>query len=349
MILLIALPSACANDIRMEDAHSLSHLADGLLFGCVLDGAGGARDINWPDAQTWAGGDGKEVLWLHLDRTVPGVDRWLAERFNLSQATTDVLVSNETRPRAFHEDQSLIAILRGINFNEGADPDDMIALQIWADAHFVISLRRRHMQSPRQVLADLLAGNGPKTAGDLVVELAERLVANMSHRIVAMNERIDVLEMGVSGGAIEKTLDEIADIRRSCLAMKRYMSPQHEALEQIHRQAPDWMSPTNTRDIRETIDRLRRYLEDIDVSKESALVLQDDLNNRAAHQTNSTMYMLSIVAAIFLPLSFITGLLGINVGGMPGVNSVHAFWITVGVLTILLFVQLYIFKKLKWL
>lgn len=336
-------------DIGSETGAAENRLEQGLLFGCVLNGSGGARTLDWAEASAWADEQAGAVLWLHLDRTVKGVDRWLAERFALSGTTAEVLVSNETRPRAFQENESLIAILRGINFNEGEDPDDMIALQIWADAHYVISLRRRHMQSPRQVLADLEAGRGPRTAGDLVAALAERLVANMSERIVTMNERIDVLELGSGDTSIETKLDEIAEIRRSCLAMKRFMSPQHEALEQISREAPGWMSEDNARDIRETIDRLRRYLEDIDVSKESALVLQDDLNNRAAHQTNSTMYMLSIVAAIFLPLSFITGLLGINVGGMPGVDSTSAFWITVGMLVVLLAVQLYIFRRLKWL
>ena len=61
------------------------------------------------------------------------------------------------------------------------------------------------------------------------------------------------------------------------------------------------------------------------------------------------MYILSVIAAVFLPLGFITGLLGINVGGMPGVNSGAAFWITVGVLVLLLALQLYVFRKLKWL
>ena len=102
-------------------------------------------------------------------------------------------------------------------------------------------------------------------------------------------------------------------------------------------------------DSSETIDRLSRYLEDIDVSKESVIVLQDELDSRAAAHADHTMYMLSIVAAIFLPLSFITGLLGINVGGMPGVESGDAFWITVGALIILLVLQLWLFRKWKWL
>lgn len=336
----------------MNDHANLdAKLETGLLFGWILNGKGGGRAVAWPEARDWVATAGGETLWLHMDRTVDGIDDWLEARFNMSEATADALISNETRPRAFREVDALVAILRGMNLNEGADPDDMIALQIWATQTCVISLRRRFMQSPRQVLADLEAGQGPLTAGDLLTELAERLVVNMSIRIVAMNTQIDDLEATLETGDVEEALTEIGDIRRSCLAMKRYMSPQLDALVQISRAEADvsWMSPRNQRDVREIIERLQRYLDDIDVSKESAIVLQDDLNNRATQQTNKTMYMLSIVAAIFLPLGFLTGLLGINVGGMPGTDSDMAFWGFVIVLMMLMGLQYYIFKRLKWL
>lgn len=336
------------NDITSSS--SLTTLAEsGLLFGCVLDGRGGATDVDWESAMVWSPGDSDSVLWLHLDRTVPGVDAWLANKLDVSEATADALVSNETSPRAFAEGEALIAILRGVNFNEGADPDDMIALQLWADKNYVISLRRRHMQSPRQILAALHSGDGPHNSGELVSDLAAKLVANMAPRIISMNERIDVLEEAAMTQAVESKLDEIAGIRRSCLGMKRFMSPQFDALQQLQAASPTWMSDDDKKAMRETTERLKRYLDAIDVSKESVIVLQDDLNNRAAQQAGSTMYMLSIVAAIFLPLSFITGLLGINVGGMPGVGSSAAFWVTVFILTGILGVQLYVFRRLKWL
>ena len=109
------------------------------------------------------------------------------------------------------------------------------------------------------------------------------------------------------------------------------------------------MSHGNRNTIRETLDRLSRYLEDLDVSKESALVLQDDLNNRAATQMNRTMFVFSIIAAIFLPLGFVTGLLGINVGGMPGVDSGAAFWITVVILAVIVGIEFMLFRLMKWL
>lgn len=323
--------------------------ADGpLLFGCVLDGRGGCRDVDWNTARSWAPSRVGEVLWLHLDRVYPDLDDWLTETLDLNEATADVLLSNETRPRAFREKDALVTVLRGINFNPGAEPEDMIAMQIWCDGNRLITLRRRRLQTPRDVYAELKNNQGPSTSGDLFTLLAEELVIKMNRSIVDMNDRIDEMEEDHDSD-IEDLLSEIASIRRNCLALKRYMSPQHEAVLTIQKSSPPWLSEENLTDIRETGERLRRYLEDLDVSKESAIVLQDDLNNRAQAKMNQTMYMLSIVAAIFLPLGFLTGLLGINVGGIPGVESSNAFWITCGALGILMGFQFLIFRKLKWL
>ncbi|GGB56599.1 MULTISPECIES: zinc transporter ZntB [Henriciella] len=323
--------------------------ADGpLLFGCILDGQGGCSTVDWATAMDWQPSGDAQTLWLHLDRVHDGLDTWLENKLNLNEATAELLLSNETRPRAFKEGEALITVLRGINFNPGAEPEDMIAMQIWCDGNRLITLRRRRLQTPRDIFARLTDDAGPHTAGDLFTDLVEQMVVKMNRAIVEMNERIDEMEDDADSD-IDDLLTEIADIRRNCLALKRYMSPQRDAFLVIQRDPPAWLSEKNLTGIRETGERLQRYLDDLDVSKESALVLQDDLNNRAAAKMNQTMYMLSIVAAIFLPLGFITGLLGINVGGMPGVDSGYAFWITVGMLALMIGLQFWIFRKLKWL
>ena len=182
-----------------------------------------------------------------------------------------------------------------------------------------------------------------------MTEIIEQLVDKIGGSIVDMNDKIDELEAGGTGLSVDETLGVIATIRRNCLGLKRHMSPQHEALVHIARDPPSWLSENNARDIRETVDTLKRYLEDLDVSKESAIVLQDDMNNRANAQSNRTVYLLSILAAIFLPISFVTGLLGVNVGGIPGTHAPLGFWLLLGGLGAMVAFQLLLFRWLKWL
>ncbi|MFB0612464.1 zinc transporter ZntB [Aurantiacibacter poecillastricola] len=319
-----------------------------MLFGRVLDGKGGGRVIGWGAARSWKPEAPGEVLWLHVCRNKPGVQEWL-DSLGIPEPTAELLVSDETRPRALREGNALVATLRGINFNPGAEPEDMIALQVWSDGDRVITLRRRRLQSPRDVLARVDAGRGPRDAGRIITDLVEALINRMNVSIVDMNDTIDAMEEQGSEADTDEMLARIASIRRNCLGLQRHMAPQHEALETISRTAPAWFEEDDRREIAESLDRLRRYLEDINISKESALVLQDDIRARADARSERTNYLLTIVAAIFLPLGFITGLLGINVGGMPGVEDGHAFWIVVGLCCGILLVQVILFWRWKWL
>lgn len=320
-----------------------------MLFGRVLDGRGGARIVDWKEAQRWHPGAEGEVLWLHLLRTHPGVQKWLELHCALPEPTAELLTSDASRPRAFREGQTLVATLRGINFNPGAEPEDMLSLQLWSDGHRVITLRRAPLQTPRLVADDLDAGHGPVDAGALVTALTEHLIDRMSHAVVDMNAMIDELEDETVDTYTDRTLDKIAMIRRQSLALKRHMSPQHEALTAIANSAPGWFEDHDRREIAESIARLRRYLDDLDISKESALVLQDDIRARAAANSQRTQYVLAVVAGVFLPLTFITGLLGINVGDIPlSHDGSHGFWIIVTLCAAILGVEILLLRRLKW-
>lgn len=320
-----------------------------LIFGKVIDGKGGGRLIDRTEVDHWQPSAEGEVLWLHLRRNAPEVEPWLKSDLGIPEPTAELLVSDSTRPRALREGNALIATLRGINFNPDAEPEDMISLQLWSDGTRLITLRKSPMQTPRDVAALLDAGIGPVDAGGAITAIVEQLVVRMNQSIVDMNEHIDLLEDMDIEEEYEKILPRITTIRRNSLALKRHMSPQHEALDWISRNAPPWFEDHDRREIAESIDRLRRYLDDIDISKESAIVLQDELRARSLASSEHATYRLTIVAGIFLPLGFLTGLMGINVGGMPGVENGDAFWIVVAICLFIMALQLFLFWRWKWL
>ncbi|NNF15293.1 MAG: zinc transporter ZntB, partial [Gammaproteobacteria bacterium] len=95
-------------------------------------------------------------------------------------------------------------------------------------------------------------------------------------------------------------------------------------------------------------DRITRYLEDIDLARERAVVLQEEIINQLAQEQNTRMYVLSVVAAIFLPLTFVTGLLGMNVGGLPGVENPQGFWFAAVIMTACSILMILYFRWRKW-
>jgi zinc transporter len=319
-----------------------------LLFGRVLDGRGGARAIGWDEAQGWTPAHGGEVLWLHLQRNCPGLEEWLRFKLHLPEPTAEMLVSDNTRPRAICEDQSLVATLRDLNFNPGAEPEDMISMQLWSDGQRLLTLRRAPQQSPNEIRDQLDHGHGPHDAGAMITQIAELMIDHLGGAVIDINATIDRLEDNSEDLPMEERARQIAEIRRDCLALQRHISPQHEALQQISQSAPDWFEPHDRREIAESIARLRRHVDDINISKESAVVLQDELRARAQAIGQDATYKLGVMAGVFLPLTFFTGLLGSNVAGIPMADHPQAFWVVVGACAAITLAILAIFWRRRW-
>jgi zinc transporter len=100
--------------------------------------------------------------------------------------------------------------------------------------------------------------------------------------------------------------------------------------------------------IREANNKVIRYLEDLDSAKDRASVAHEAISNHLAEEMNSRMYVLSLVAALFLPLGFLTGLLGINVGGIPLADAPRGFIEIVIILVVLVVIQVFVFMRKKW-
>ncbi|MGI8943651.1 MAG: CorA family divalent cation transporter [Qipengyuania sp.] len=319
-----------------------------LLIGRVLDGQGGGRPIDWEEARGWQPALLGEVLWLHLCRQRAGVQDWLETELSIPEPSAQLLTSDQTRPRAFAEGGALVATLRDLNFNPGSEPEDMISMQLWSDGRRIVTLRRAPQQSPNEVRDQIEAGRGPRDAGAMVTGIVELMMDHLSLAITEINDTIDRLEADEGVRGLKDRAGEIADIRRDCLALQRHLSPQHEALEQIGREAPPWFEAHDRREIVESIARLRRHLDDINISKESALVLQDELRSRAQAVGQEATYKLGVMAGVFLPLTFFTGLLGSNVAGIPWANEPWAFFGVIGGCVLIALGLVAVFWRLRW-
>lgn len=322
-------------------------IGDGLNFACALDRSGGGSPLNWDGIAAWKAEDGP--LWVHLDRSAPAAVAWLEQQTSIPEDARAALLAAETRPRAFTADQGMVVILRGINQNSGSEADDMVAIRIWIEEHRIISLRHRRLMTPRLIYSELTEkGGGPTTSSALLLRLADRLTEQMNIIVIGLDERLDGIEAGLEARNLAPLRSELAKTRLSCVTLRRFIGPQREALAVLQTDRPAWMETALNRSLRETSDRLLRYLEELDAARERAVVIRDEIANRLSEDMNRTMYALSVIAGIFLPLGLLTGLLGINVGGMPGVESGDAFWITCALLLVIAAGEIWLFRKLKW-
>ena len=191
-------------------------------------------------------------------------------------------------------------------------------------------------------------GTGPVSPGDFAAKLALRLADRAEPVVATLNETVDGLEEAVLGDATPNGLrGQLADVRRTAILLRRYMFPQRDALSTLAIEDLDWLSERDRSKLREATDRITRLAEELDAIRERAAVVQDQLVERRAEAMNRSMLILAVVAAVFLPLGLLTGLLGINVGGMPGAETKWAFWAVCGLLLLTTAFNLWLYRRLK--
>jgi zinc transporter len=140
----------------------------------------------------------------------------------------------------------------------------------------------------------------------------------------------------------------ISEIRKSAILLRRYIAPQKDVISELRFSEAGWLSSKNLRRLQEAQDTLLRTMEELDSIRERAQVVKDELVNSLSDKLNRNLYVLSVITAIFLPLGFLTGLFGINIGGMPGVDSDIAFTIFSISLVTVAIIQVILFKFFKW-
>ena len=320
---------------------------DDLIYAYLLDGKGGGEVLDWPAIDNWISSQG--LLWIHLDSKIPETRIWLKNKSGLSQITQESLLDQETRPRDIVSDEGLLVTLRGVNFNPGEDPEDMVAIRMFFTEQRIITTRYRRVMAMQDVHKAINDRKGPNSAGDFLVMVAGRIANRMGDTIADLDDTVDELADTILTAESHELRSKLSDLRRKAISLRRYIAPQRDVLFRLAQERVSLIDNIDRVHLREIAERTARFVEDIDLAKDRAAITQEELNNKLSEQMNRAMYTLSIMAAIFLPLGLLTGLLGINVGGIPGSENKWAFTLVVVILIAIAIGLVVWFKKIKWL
>ncbi len=322
-------------------------MAGHILLAYGFDGEGGGKALGEDAISKRLKDDA--LAWVHLDANHANTRGWLEQEIAyLDPFIIEALLAEETRPRMTQIDGGVLLILRGVNLNENADPEDMVSIRLWVDEHRIISVRKRKLRAVQDIEEKIKAGNGPKDAGQFIAMLASRLFERMQPVLTGLDEVTDDIEEKILESADTNLREAIVDVRKKAIMFRRYMAPQRDAIGQLRMTDLAWLDDVHKRHLQEAYNHVTRYIEDLDAIRERAQIVKDELANILADRLNKNMYILSVIAAIFLPLGFLTGLLGINVGGIPGADDTDAFIIFCAILGAIVSIQVVIFKRLRW-
>lgn len=272
--------------------------------------------------------------WIHLDWSHERAVRWLEESAGLEPFVSRALVATETRPRTEIAGGGALINLRGRSTSEMRLSDPLASLRMWANEGRVISTARLPLVALAPVRHAVEAGH-VRDPGDLIAQLASCITADLDPEVGDLGDRLDDCEEQIDGPRIVETRRKVALVRAEAIGYRRFVAPQRGALERLAEASVEWLDEADRRHLRDAADRAARMAEELESIRERAALIHETLTDMRAEVIDTRSLLIAIVAMIFLPLTFITGLLGMNVEGIPYAREPWAFDAVVGLCIVL--------------
>ena len=319
-----------------------------LLLSYKISDNGQSEQISESDIEEFSS-KSSGFNWIHLNGNDPRSEQWLYENSGLEQLWIMALLAQDTRPNITTLDNgAIIVILRSINLNVNEEPEDMISIRLYIDKHQIISVRLRKLNAIDEIERKVILKKGPKNSSEFIATLVYLLCNKLDPMFSQMNEELDIVEEEILDKPDIVLRQQITDLRKKVILFRRYLAPQRDVLHTLSFLDKKWLYKKDRHSLAESLNKTIRYIEDLDSMRERTQVVQDELNNYLTDRLNKNTYRLSIMASIFWPLSFLTGLVGVNLAGIPGADSPLAFTVFNIVLVAVIFIQIALFKWLDW-
>lgn len=262
--------------------------------------------------------------WIHLDGNAAETAEWLLRHGGLPPTVAYALTATETRPRCEAIEQGALINLRGPAEDEKRSEDRLVSVRIWVEAERAISVSFRPIVGLGDLRTAMEEGH-VDDPGDIVSRLAIGITKRLDPVIADLGDLVDDCETALDPDNAYETRRRIAGARADAIIFRRFVVPEREALARLADLEADWLHEDDRLHLRETADRFARMAEELEAVRERAALIHEQLTDLRSEQIERRGLLISVVALIFLPLTFITGLLGMNVDGIPFAHAPWAF------------------------
>ena len=276
-----------------------------------------------------------DVTWVDIDVSDESGTHWLSTQSGLGEEVKSQLLHPGKFSRRDNLEQGLLVNIYAINPANEAEGDDGITLGLFLEQNRVISVRSGKLMSVEEVRSQVKAGTGPRTPLSFLAFVIVAIKKRLEPLITRLSEQTAELEASVLEDNVDSRNETLNALRREIFRVRRYVSPFQTLLKLIVSDPTINASDEERRALDGAAELLTRYMVVLEDCRERTLLLHDLIEARVSQTMAHATYNLTIVATVFLPLTFVTGLLGMNVTGIPESHSPGGFWIVVGILVLL--------------
>lgn len=289
------------------------------------------------------------VIWVDLQDEEPATERALMESdFGLHPLAVHDVTRDRHPPKIEEFDDNLFVLLRGLDKDTSNINFGVIQLGMFVGERFLVTRHNKDSVSTDAIWDDVLATSPAAMACDFVaVKLLSRVVRRFIGVLLSLEPRLDELEQEIFANPSDKLLAELTGYK-SRLRQLRRIANYHLQVAAELRGGKRLISSELTHELADVYEQLERSLSLAQLYYESACDLTDGYLASASHNLNRVMQILTIFTVMFVPLTFLAGIYGMNFENMPELHSNSGYFIVIAVMIVIVIVQLIFFKRKRW-
>ena len=271
---------------------------------------------------------GRQPRWLHFNIANARARQWLQSQEQIPEEARELLLGSDRRIRAGVVDDALMAVLGDVNHDFLENPDEGFdIMRVYLDANLLITTRLRPLETADRVRRDLRAGLvQPASTFALFEHFLERLAETHGALVSKLGDQVDDAEEEILAGRIGAQGERLGRVRRALARARRHLNANRAALTPLPRRLPSAYDSEQRQNLRDAVDRLDAVAQDLELVQERARLVQEEIAGRLTEATSRNLFLLSIMTTTLLPITLITGIFGMNVGGLPWLDNPGGFW-----------------------
>ncbi|MDT8850076.1 transporter [Pantoea dispersa] len=267
-------------------------------------------------------------LWLHINLNHARAERWVQDHFRVDDDFFDEIHSASPRTRLAQQNDALLAVLNDVTFSKEERSTQNATLWIWCRPQVMVSARYRPVGMIERMhqQIDRLCFSAPDA---MLLWLLGEQEAQLEQVVRRSSQAVDAIEERLLSAAIKANRSELGHLRRMLLRVQRLLAPEPAALFRLLNRPPNWLNREPLSELRIFTEEFSVALNDLASLMERIRLLQEEIAARLMEQSNRTLFLLTSITVLALPINIVAGFFGMNVGGIPLANNPHGFLLLV--------------------
>ena len=268
-------------------------------------------------------------VWLHFSLSNAASVRWMRGHLELPEAFYESLHETIGSTRLEMEDDALVAVIHDVLFNTSFDSQAISTVTLCMEPRLIVSARLRPLRSIDRLRAAVKEGRTLRSTAETLAHLLADQASVLIDIVRQSTVRVDAIEDALLANRVAVTRGQLSTLRRALVRLQRLLAPEPTALFRLLRRPPSWLSQEDLEDLRHAAEEFSAAVTDSGALAERLKLLQEELAAMVGEHINRSLFILTLVTVLALPINLTAGLLGMNVGGIPFAQHREGFLLIV--------------------